>query len=168
MGFGFLLGIRAMPMPLLYLFDAYRGSTAYPIMDDIVPVGRDPANRIVLTDRSVSRFHFRLYRVGSDYLIRDVGSRFGTFINGKRLTSPAVLRPGSWIRVGNYRLLYWDDRELCPLAKVDQFGNGVVPRAAENDSPPDSSSKRERNCRIRIWWRFSRHWIGFGWKIRRK
>ena len=155
-------------MPLLYLFDACRRSIAYPIMDTIVPVGRDPANRIVLTDRSVSRFHFRLYQSGSEYLIQDVGSRFGTFINGKRLTSPAVLRPGNWIRVGNYRLFYWDNRESCPLENVDRSGKGAVSKSNGQESLPHSSSKRERSFRIRFWWRLSRRWIGFGWKIRRR
>jgi hypothetical protein len=49
-------------MPQLCLVDARGEEHAYPIMDDVVPVGRHMSNRIVRTDRSVGRFHLTIVR----------------------------------------------------------------------------------------------------------
>lgn len=63
-------------------------------------VGRELSNDIVISDADVSRKHARLVQQGDSYLLEDVGSTNGTFINGQRLTAPQLLRPGDRIRLG--------------------------------------------------------------------
>jgi hypothetical protein len=154
-------------MTVLYLLDADRTSVAYPVVGRVVPVGRDPTNRIVLTDRSVSRFQFLLCRTGSDYLIQDAGSRYGTYLNRRRLTGPVVLRRGSWIEAGDVHLLYWDSPE-GPLSDVDSLVGKLAPPAKARACPAAAPSWRERSFRFRIWWRLSPRSLGFGWNIRRR
>jgi pSer/pThr/pTyr-binding forkhead associated (FHA) protein len=98
-------------MSVLYILDPPRMSAALSLVDRVVSVGRDPDNGLVLADPSVSRFHFILYRHGSDYLIEDAGSRYGAFINGRRLTHRAVLHSGSCIAAGTRHLLYRGNQE---------------------------------------------------------
>jgi hypothetical protein len=148
-------------MPFLYFFDAFKKNVTYPLVNETVPVGRHSSNRVVLTGASVSRFHFRLYRLGSEYLIKDLGSRYGTFVNGKRVTSLKALRHGSWIGVGSHQLFYSDMVVQPPLRNADEFLGKV-----EQASPLAFWSPRQ-SCRVRIWWRLSHGWLGFGWNIRR-
>lgn len=62
-----------------------------------VVIGRSTRCDLRLADRFLSRRHARLYRQGEDWLIEDLGSRNGTFVNGRRLSEPSVLRPGDTV-----------------------------------------------------------------------
>ena len=55
-------------------------------------LGRSRANAIVLSDGKVSRNHARLDPVRSTYILTDLGSANGTFVNGVRITQPVRLR----------------------------------------------------------------------------
>jgi hypothetical protein len=63
---------------------------------------------IALADPAVSRVHAVLERVGTTWLVRDLGSRNGTRVNGERLTSQRRLHDGEEILVGRTRLVFRD------------------------------------------------------------
>lgn len=155
-------------MPQLCLFDARGQEHAYPIVDDVVPVGRGSSNRIVLSDRSVSRFHFLLRRFGSEYLIEDVGSRYGTFVNGRRLAISVMLRSGNLIEVGNCRILYCKAAAPYRLPNPDDIVERLHSRGLGRERPAPLILRRKRSFRIRIWWRLSSQWLTFGWKTCQK
>lgn len=71
-------------------------------------IGRGSERELVLEGRQVSRRHASIERVSSSYLLRDLGSANGTFLNGLRLsgTSAIALRDGDVIEVGAHRLLF--------------------------------------------------------------
>jgi pSer/pThr/pTyr-binding forkhead associated (FHA) protein len=137
-------------------------------VDKVVPVGRHPGNHIVLTDPSVSRFHFLLRRLGSEYLIQDVGSRYGTFVNGRRLVGWVMLRSGNWIEVGSHRILYSKTAIPYRLSSLDEVVEKFDARALELGRPASLTSRRKRTFRIRFWWRLSSRWLAFGWRTCRK
>jgi hypothetical protein len=70
-----------------------------------VVVGRHPDCDTQINSHRVSRWHCVLTRDGDDVVVRDLGSRNGTWINGKRVAS-GRLRPGDEMAIGNvfYRL----------------------------------------------------------------
>jgi len=68
-------------------------------------IGRDPANDLQLDDPNVSRFHAEITRVGDRVLLRDLGSRNGTLVDGEPARR-AVLSPGSRLEIGAYRLTF--------------------------------------------------------------
>lgn len=64
-----------------------------------VTVGRGQDADLSIADRWISRRHCQFYPFGGGYAVRDLGSRHGTFLNGKRITQ-ARLKPGDEIRIG--------------------------------------------------------------------
>lgn len=69
----------------------------------VVTIGRDAENTIALDPQrfpTVSRRHAVIERQQQTYVIRDLGSFNGTFVNGYPIAAPAVLQPGALIEVG--------------------------------------------------------------------
>jgi len=62
-------------------------------------IGRDPENDIVIPDRRVSRYHAEIVREGSEFVLRDCGSKNGTFVNGERVVQERRLQDGDEIQV---------------------------------------------------------------------
>jgi pSer/pThr/pTyr-binding forkhead associated (FHA) protein len=71
-----------------------------------VRLGRSRANAIALADGKISRNHARLDPVRSTYILTDLGSANGTFVNGVRITQPVRLRDGDLIQVGDTQLVF--------------------------------------------------------------
>src|SRR6266851_3370779 len=72
----------------------------FDLVKDVVTVGRDVNNDIVINDAEVSRNHGRLTSQSGGYLIEDLASTNGTFVNGQRLIGPKLLNPGDVIGLG--------------------------------------------------------------------
>jgi class 3 adenylate cyclase len=68
-------------------------------------VGREPTNIIVMADPRVSAQHARVWREGTRYVVEDMGSRNGTFVNGVRLTGPHQLTDGDVISLAGIAAL---------------------------------------------------------------
>ncbi|HEY5893098.1 MAG TPA: adenylate/guanylate cyclase domain-containing protein [Chthoniobacterales bacterium] len=73
-------------------------------------IGRSVDNTISVPGNSfVSRQHAIVRKCGvSEYQIMDLGSRNGTFLNGKQVIFPETLRDGAEIRIGNCRIEFHD------------------------------------------------------------
>ena len=72
---------------------------------DLVTAGRHPESDIFLDDVTVSRRHAQFVRTGGGYLVKDVGSLNGTYVNRQRIDE-AVLTAGDEVQIGKYRLVY--------------------------------------------------------------
>lgn len=81
---------------------------AFDIVGDVINIGRDAANDIVLNDNKVSRFHVRLTRQGAGFTIEDLDSANGTTVNGRRVTAPHSLSPGDRITLGTESVIQFD------------------------------------------------------------
>ena len=66
-------------------------------------VGRSAAAAIRLWDQSISRVHCEISNLDGTLLVRDLGSRHGTYVNGVRVTEGHLL-PGDRLTVGKMRL----------------------------------------------------------------
>jgi hypothetical protein len=66
-------------------------------------IGRAKDCDCVLTDPTVSRHHAELRRDGERWLLRDLGSRNGTRVNGMRVLAPTEVHPGDRIALGDAR-----------------------------------------------------------------
>ncbi|MGH7127269.1 MAG: sigma 54-interacting transcriptional regulator, partial [Planctomycetaceae bacterium] len=66
----------------------------------VTTIGRAPTNRVVLRDEICSRNHCEIFQSGSRWVLRDLGSRNGTLINGVDVKQDWPLEDGQLIRIG--------------------------------------------------------------------
>jgi len=97
---------------------------------DVVTVGKAPQNDIPLPDETVSRQHMEILRDAKGYLLRDLGSTNGTFLDGAEIRE-AFLRNGSQVTVGETRFRF---RAVQRRVRTEPFGadtlDGLVGAAA--------------------------------------
>jgi pSer/pThr/pTyr-binding forkhead associated (FHA) protein len=74
--------------------------TAVPLGSSPIIIGRAPDATIVLDDDFVSTHHARLTPNGNHWMVEDLGSTNGTWIDRTRVTTPTVFRPGTQLRIG--------------------------------------------------------------------
>lgn len=72
----------------------------YDLQGNELTIGRDVSNHIVINDPEVSRRHARMIAQAGGYVIEDLGSTNGTFVDGHRLMGPHGLQPGETIMLG--------------------------------------------------------------------
>jgi pSer/pThr/pTyr-binding forkhead associated (FHA) protein len=117
----FRLIVRRGPQP----------NQSYELNKDIVTLGRDITNDIVINDPEVSRHHMRLTRGAGGFTVEDLGSTNGTFINGQRLTGARPLRPGDMIGLGETVTLAYEMSAVAPEAGIEPQGGTVVGPSAQ-------------------------------------
>jgi putative nucleotidyltransferase with HDIG domain len=89
---------------------------------------------IVLDDPSVSRRHAEVFATGSDWLVRDLGSKNGTLVNGVRLSRPQLLCPEDVIQVGNMALKVGMQPPAVGAPRCPEPPNDHVPPASVEDT----------------------------------
>lgn len=102
----------------------------YPLDQVIVNIGRRLDNQLVISDPRVSRNHAQLRAVRGIYMIFDLNSTGGTYVNGQRITQHP-LRPGDVISLAGVALIYGED---LPSGQT-----GSLPQIDENDSPEEET-----------------------------
>jgi pSer/pThr/pTyr-binding forkhead associated (FHA) protein len=73
-------------------------------LDGTLQVGRAEACQIRLPDTYASAFHARIFSRDGSWFLEDMGSTNGTYLNQRRITSPAELRAGDKVRIGKTTL----------------------------------------------------------------
>jgi hypothetical protein len=102
----------------------------FPLEGDQLIIGRDASNGVAINDAEISRKHSRLSFQGGKYVLEDLGSTNGTFVNGQRLAGPVVLKPGDVISLGEQIVLMYDAINIDPGATM------ASPRQAVRVAPP--------------------------------
>jgi pSer/pThr/pTyr-binding forkhead associated (FHA) protein len=74
--------------------------------DDEVSTGRHPDSEIFLDDVTVSRKHAQFSRSGDRFVVRDVGSLNGTYVNRERIDETS-LQTGDEVQIGKFRLVFY-------------------------------------------------------------
>jgi len=69
-------------------------------------VGRDPGNDIILRDPKVSRHHAEIIFERGFFVVHDLTSANGTYINGKRITESASLNDGDRVTLGDAEFVF--------------------------------------------------------------
>ena len=91
----------------LVVASGHQAGTRYAITSTHLTVGRHPDSDIFLDDITVSRRHVELQQGSAGYLLQDVGSLNGTYLNGERLPDGETpLTNGDELQIGKFKLLY--------------------------------------------------------------
>ena len=77
--------------------------TEFPLGENNI-LGRSTTASVRLADREVSRKHSQVDKEGDDYVLRDLGSSNGTFLNGKRIFGPTRLKDGDEVVIGTSKM----------------------------------------------------------------
>ncbi len=72
----------------------------------VTTAGRHPESDIFLDDITVSRRHAEIERRGEGYVVRDVGSLNGTYLNRERIEE-AALENGDEVQIGKFKLVFF-------------------------------------------------------------
>jgi hypothetical protein len=84
------------------------GTQVFPISRSVTNIGRRLTNHVVIDDPRVSRTHAQLRIVKDQYVLFDLNSNGGTFVNGQR-TDQSVLHPGDVISLAGVSLIFGQD-----------------------------------------------------------
>lgn len=110
------------------------GSKIFTLEHDVINIGRKLDNHLVIDDPRVSRQHGQLRAVKGRYMLFDLKSSGGTYVNGDRITQ-IVLHPGDVISLAGVPVVYGQDVS----SQVDETQEYQRP-----DSTSDSSTKTIR------------------------
>src|SRR5580658_4289752 len=94
--------------------------TVVPLTRSEYTIGRREGSSIRLTERNVSRGHARFYRKDAGasndspaqspkFILEDMTSYNGVFVNGLRVTHAQPLEHGDLVQIGDYRIVLQDD-----------------------------------------------------------
>ncbi|MDI6891661.1 MAG: DUF3662 and FHA domain-containing protein [Actinomycetota bacterium] len=98
-----------VPSEASLIIKGERGESIFPLTKEVTSIGRSESNDIVLPDFKVSRRHALIVQMGSDFIVRDMGSTNGTFVNGKRVEEKS-LKNGDTVGLGTTNLEFRRDR----------------------------------------------------------
>ncbi len=140
LGLGFLLVDRIIPLSAeaAVIPGARRQSWAwlrpkgdrlksgFPLNKDHLIIGREVQCAIMLNDNSVSRQHSSITRLAEGYLLKDLGSSNGTYVNGQRVQE-YLLQDGDRVSIGDME--FWFEapiQEKPPALGMSNQGRAII------------------------------------------
>ena len=84
-------------------------SFPYALKSPEVSIGRAPDNDLPLADHCCSGRHAVITSKERGYSVRDLGSKNGTFVNGKRIQEETFLRLGDEVLIGSTKIVFGRD-----------------------------------------------------------
>ena len=129
--------------------------SAFDLSKEVTLIGRDVTNDISLGDAEVSRQHARLTRTPGGYVLEDLGSTNGSFVNGERLVAPRVLATGDLLGMGENVTLSFEgtspETAETVMGEAVQHGAAPTPEAMQEaisqpDAGPRGRSRTQRRA----------------------
>src|SRR4029077_8569460 len=139
--------------------------TAVALSEKEISIGRDSSNDLWVPDRALSRRHCLLVNQSEQFILRDLGSKNGTLVNGVPVTEQ-VLRDGDQITIGDSVLVFQEKPAEVHLeeSQVEFSETGKIeyqvllrpedsvylPSARTRDSAQSSRVDRDLNSLLKI------------------
>ena len=136
---------QAAPLASLLFRSGELKGRRLPIKVPVVNIGRGDYNDVVIADPSVSTMHAKLQRRDAIWILTDLGSTNGTFVEGERLTGEAPLGPGTTLRFGDVSALFepLDDTVPTTLPSSTRMMPRVNPDVPEPAPAPAAALQSE-------------------------
>ncbi len=126
---------------LLFRSGAFKGRRL-PIKVPVVNIGRGDYNDIVIGDASVSTMHAKLQRREAIWILADLGSTNGTYVEGERLTGEVPLSPGTTLRFGDVIALFEPLDDKVPAGRTNQ--TRMMGRLAPSEPASEPRGEQQR------------------------
>ena len=112
-------------MPKLFVYSKKGEEIIIPLKDKRISMGRSEDNDIPILDPFCSGHHAFIYPSEKGYVVRDNGSKNGTFLNGKKIQAETKLERGDEVLIGSTRIIF--DKGLSTNVEVME-----APSTSEN------------------------------------
>ena len=115
-------------VPTIQILSGPFSGRLFTLEREVTIIGRNPECDVVLQPKSVSRKHAAIVRQHSGFLIKDIGSTRGTYVNGQKVAQPVLLEEGQTIQIGELLLSFssrvvqiqdGDDEQSTVYAAID-------------------------------------------------
>src|SRR3954469_3245463 len=111
-------------MASVTVFFSGQEQATYPLDKPTMLVGREEVCQIHIDNRSISRQHCAFYAKGEGFIIQDLNSANGTYVNGHKITEH-ILAAGDMVIIGKYELRF-NESQAAAAAQAAK-----VPKKAE-------------------------------------
>ena len=107
----------------------------------VANIGRAEYNDLILPDESVSTSHAKLQRREGVWVLIDLGSTNGTYVDGERISTDTPIAPGSLVRFGDVQLVFEPTDDALGVAKgggtkvIESFKPASAPAPAPPPAP---------------------------------
>jgi pSer/pThr/pTyr-binding forkhead associated (FHA) protein/ketosteroid isomerase-like protein len=108
-----------------------------------ISIGRELYNDFPIDDRALSRRHARLRLEAESYILEDLGSTNGTYVNGARLEGERILQPGDEISVGEKVLLVFNQVGAPASPSTVRLGASSTMRLDAIPAAPQPQAAKE-------------------------
>lgn len=92
-------------MAIVHVVRGPNAGSTYQLATEVTSIGRHPDSAVFLDDITVSRRHSEIVKEAGGFVVRDVGSLNGTYVNRERV-DVAALHDGDEIQVGRFHLVF--------------------------------------------------------------
>jgi len=127
---------QGRPVATLVVRQGPQAGMSFPLSGNQVVIGREEGMDIALQDPESSRRHALISWRGGQFVIEDLGSTNGSFVNGVQITAPQVLNPGDSIGIGQTALVFHTS-ETQMEAQIPSY------QAPAHESPPAPAADAE-------------------------
>ena len=136
--------MQVTPLFKLTMRQGPRPDQTFELHKDVYTLGREAGNDIIINDPQVSRHHARLTLQGGAYVLEDLGSTNGTFVNGRRVAGQIALSAGDMIGLGDTIVLAMSgatDAAATQVGRVPTAPSMPPARQAPPSVPPPQPAR---------------------------
>ena len=144
----------------LTIIKGFNKGEVYPLEGDEIIIGRGDEHGIVLNIAEVSRSHAILTKAEEGYMIKDLGSTNGTFVDKKKVGEKYLLKSGDTIMLGDAIYMTYkadmDPEETLVAPRPDTFKDPEVtavttkPAEARKESPTPTKPRKSRQAEEKL------------------
>ena len=136
---------QGRPSATLVIRQGPQAGMSFPLVGNQVVMGREEGLDISLQDPESSRRHARVTWQAGQFVIEDMGSTNGTFVNGIQLTAPQILNAGDSVGIGQTALVFQIAGTQMGASQYQppspQYEASSLPAAPAQPSASKSSNK---------------------------
>ena len=124
----------------------------YMLKDTPIDIGRSAQNTIVLKESTVSRFHARIEQREQQAILIDLNSKWGTYVNGKRIIRQHILTHGDEISIGSSQWRFLSEATPSMVATPNSKEGYIFISYSRVDSKAiDTLTMRLHQAGYRVW-----------------